>query len=75
MQPQKLTEPELRKFGLTTGAIAAVLFGLLLPWIFGHRLPLWPWCVAGTLWLLALVYPKALQPIYTVWMKIGHGLG
>jgi hypothetical protein len=66
----------LRKFGLTTGAIVAVLFGLLLPWLLdAEGLPLWPWVVAAALWLPALAYPRALNPIYKGWMRFGMVLG
>ncbi len=65
----------LRKFGLTTGAITIVLFGGLLPWIFGHGFPLWPWIVAGILGAWALLIPATLFPVYRAWMAIGHVLG
>lgn len=65
----------LRNFGLTTGAIAAVLFGLLLPWIFGHGFPLWPWIVAGVLAAWALLAPATLRQVYRAWMAVGHVLG
>jgi hypothetical protein len=66
---------ELREFGLVTGAILAVLFGLLLPWLFGHVWPLWPWIAAGVLWGWALLLPASLLPVYRGWMAIGHVLG
>lgn len=66
---------ELREFGLVTGAIAALLFGLLLPWLLNHGLPLWPWIVAGVLWAWALLLPASLLPVYRGWMAIGHVLG
>lgn len=66
---------ELRTFGLTTGGIVAVLFGLLLPWLLSHAFPVWPWAVAGVLGALGLVAPVALGPIYTLWMKFGHVMG
>ena len=65
----------LRKFGLVTGAIIVVLFGLFFPWLLGASLPKWPWILAGLLWLPALAYPAALQPVYHGWMKIGLVLG
>ena len=66
----------LRKFGLTTGAIIVLLFVLFFPWVFdAESLPIWPWVVAGILWVPALIMPGLLRPIYTTWMKIGHGLG
>jgi hypothetical protein len=63
---------ELRNFGLTTGGIVAVLFGLLLPWLLSRAFPLWPWIVAGLLGGLGLLIPAALGPVYKVWMKFGH---
>jgi len=57
---EQLDRKGLRKFGLVTGAIVLVLFGFLLPWIFGHGLPRWPWYVAGTLWIPALLVPDLL---------------
>lgn len=70
-----LTENELRKFGLVIGAVTAFLFGLLLPWIFERSFPLWPWIVLAILWVLALLLPRSLSPIYQGWMKIGYLLG
>lgn len=66
----------LRKFGFTTGAIIVVLFALFFPWVFDMAtMPIWPWIIAGALWLPALLVPGALRPVYTTWMKIGHGIG
>ena len=66
----------LRKFGLTTGAIIVLLFVLFFPWVFDmENLPIWPWIVAGLLWVPALAMPNLLEPVYTTWMKIGHALG
>jgi len=70
-----LNKKELRKFGLITGAILASLFGLFFPWLFEHKYPLWPWIIAGILWLWALLLPTTLNMVYRVWMAIGHGLG
>ena len=74
-QTQQLDKQELREFGLITGAIVAVLFGLLLPWLFDQKLLLWPWIVAGVLWTWALLLPASLLPVYRGWMAIGHVLG
>ena len=66
----------LRKFGLTTGAIIVVLFVFFFPWVFDMAaMPMWPWIVAGTLWVPALLMPSVLRPIYATWMKIGHAIG
>ncbi len=71
----KLDKKGLREFGLVTGAIFVALFGLLIPWISAHSLPIWPWIVAGVLWVWALVAPKTLEPVYHGWMKVGLVLG
>ena len=68
---QELDEKGLREFGLLTGIILSVLFGLLLPWQRSYSLPLWPWIVSAILWFLALLAPAILNPIYTIWMRIG----
>ena len=66
----------LRKFGITTGIIVVVLFAIFFPWVFDMAtMPMWPWIVAGMLWVPALLVPKALQPVYTTWMKFGHAIG
>ena len=65
----------LREFGIVTGAIVAVLFGLLLPWLLGTRIPLWPWVLAGILVAWALVAPGSLGPVYRVWMRFGLLIG
>lgn len=66
----------LRKFGLTTGVIIVVLFAAFFPWVFdATTMPMWPWILAGLLWAPALLMPSVLRPVYTTWMKIGHGIG
>lgn len=71
-----LDKKGLRKFGIITGAIIVVLFAIFFPWVFdAAAMPIWPWIVAGLLWVPALIMPGSLQPVYTVWMKIGHAIG
>lgn len=72
---EQLDRKGLRKFGLVTGAIFLVLFGFILPWIFGHRLPDWPWYIAGALWILALLSPNLFKSVYTAWMRFGMVVG
>ncbi len=74
-QTQQPNKKQLREFGLITGAIVAVLFGFLLPWLFHHELPRWPWIVAGVLWVWALLLPTTLLHVYRGWLAIGHVLG
>ena len=62
----------LREFGLTTGIAVVVIFALFLPWILElGTWPIWPWIIAAMLWLLALVRPLWLRPIYRGWMRFG----
>lgn len=67
----ELTDKDLREFGLVTGAIFAVLFGLLLPWLFEHDYPRWPWYVFAALAVPALIVPRSLHPVYRGWMRFG----
>ena len=76
MEVPALDNKGLRKFGLTTGAIIVALFAFFFPWVFDvEAWPVWPWIIAGALWLPALIVPVALRPVYATWMKIGHGIG
>ena len=74
-QVRQAGKKELREFGLVTGTIVVLLFGLLLPWLFDHQSPLWPWIVGGVLWGWALLLPTSLLPVYQGWMEIGRVLG
>lgn len=71
----QLNKQQLRNFGLVTGSIFAGLFGLLFPWLFEHSIPYWPWILCSVLVLWSLINPQSLNPVYTLWMKLGHILG
>ena len=71
----QLDNQDLRKFGITTGIIFAILFGLFLPWVFNHNYPKWPWIVCLVLSLWGLLIPATLAPVYRGWMKFGSVLG
>ncbi len=67
-----------RKFGLTTGAIFVVVFGLFFPWLRDRTMdtwPTWPFVVGGAFAVPGLLLPMALKPVYFVWMRIGGVLG
>lgn len=72
---ETLDRKGLRKFGLTTGAIVAGLFGLVIPLLFTHHIVLWPWYIAAVLSGVAILLPNALNPVYMVWMRFGQVLG
>ncbi len=70
-----LSASELRKFGFIMAAVIGVLFGLLLPWLFGANLPLWPWYIAAGFVVPAIIVPNVLGPVYKLWMRFGLVLG
>ena len=65
----------LRNFGLTTGFIFAVLFGLILPWLFERSFPGWPWLLFAVLAFWALIAPSTLRLVYLAWMRLGLLIG
>ncbi len=67
----ELDHQGLRRFGLATGAIVVVLFGLFFPWLLDRAWPLWPWIILAVLGGLAVVAPLALEPVYRGWMRFG----
>ncbi|KAF0190767.1 MAG: hypothetical protein FD165_2436 [Gammaproteobacteria bacterium] len=73
--PPTANTRELRHFGLITGSIVAVLFGLLFPWLFDRAWPLWPWLTALVLMVTGAAAPAALGPVYRGWMRFGHVAG
>ena len=66
---------ELRNFGLMMGCFIAVIFGLLIPWIWELNSPRWPWITAVVFIIWGLLAPATLQLVFQVWMKIGAVLG
>lgn len=67
----ELDRKGLRSFGITTGIIVAVLFGLFFPWLLERSTPYWAWVLAGVLIVWGLVAPATLRPVYRVWMRFG----
>jgi predicted anti-sigma-YlaC factor YlaD len=65
---------ELRNFGLVLGALFAALFGVY-PLMRHRGSSLWPWVVAGALWLFALIWPAALSYLHRGWTQLGLALG
>jgi hypothetical protein len=71
----KPSKRELRSFGLSTGSAFALVFGLLLPWLFGFPIPVWPFVLAVALIGPALLYPRLLGPVQRGWMMGADKLG
>ena len=71
---QKIPELDskgLREFGLVFGSIIALIFGVLIPWLFDLEYRLWPWILAAILVLWALVAPATMRGLYRAWMRFG----
>lgn len=71
----ELDKKGLRQFGLITGTIFIVLFGLIFPFIFNFSIPTWPFVLGGILITWALIIPSSLNPVYKAWMKLGGAIG
>jgi carbon starvation protein CstA len=75
MNSEKLSDREYRNFGLVFAAMIALLFGFVLPWLFGSGRPNWPWIVGVPIVFLAFTLPGSLHYIYKPWMKFAHIAG
>jgi hypothetical protein len=76
MTQEIMSKKPLREFGLVTAGMIALVFGLLLPWIWdATSWPQWPWLLAALLGATSLALPNILQPVYHWWMKLAHVLG
>lgn len=64
---------ELRKFAV----IIASVFSGVTAWGYWRNgdFSIWAIILAGTLLMLAVAMPRVLDPIYSLWMNLGHGLG
>ncbi len=65
----------LREFAWIMAGMIAFLFGLVIPLLKGHGLPLLPWAIAAVFALLGLLAPRSLKSVYELWLKIGNVLG
>ena len=74
-EPQAPSRRTLRGFGLLTGALTGLVFGLALPLLLDRPMPAWPWIPGGALALAGLVRPVLLGPVYRAWMALGAALG
>lgn len=70
-----LTPQELRHFGFTLAGAIALVFGLILPWLFDNSFPLWPWYAAVILVLFAVLVPRSLAPVYAAWRPVALVIG
>ena len=76
----------LRRFGIVTGGLVALVFGVLLPWLWKGKpnipveillgkVPAWPWVTCLVLIIWALITPGSLRMPYRAWMRFALVLG
>jgi predicted membrane protein len=65
----------LQSFAITMAIAFPVIFMGVLPWFFGHSMPLWPMVLSLLLMLLHIFWTTALYWPYYVWMVIASVLG
>lgn len=65
----------LRDFAWQFSVLISIVFMGLLPWLFSASIPFWPLFIAAYLLVSAVIYPKAIYPIYVIWMVIASVLG
>ena len=65
----------LREFGFVMAGAIAGRVGVLLPFLFEHGWPLWPWPVALAFLLLGVFLPHGLRHVYVLWMRFGMLIG
>ncbi len=65
---------QLRSFGLTVGGVFLAIG--LWPAVWSGTEPrMWALALGSVLALFGGVLPRALEPVYRVWMAIGHAMG
>jgi hypothetical protein len=70
----KPTARELRHFGFLLGTLVIIVFAGI-PLLRRHLVLAWPWLIAITLWLPALLAPRMLRYPHRGWAMLGEALG
>lgn len=68
------SKKELRKFGLIVGGVF-LLIGIWPVIRYGEAARLWAIVPGGLLVPLGLAVPQVLEPVFRIWMRVGHVLG
>ncbi len=71
----KITNNQLRQFGVIFAIGILSIFGLLIPYLTEKQASDWVLFLALPVGFIALLLPIILKPVYLVWMKIGAVLG
>jgi len=73
--PQKITNKELKDFGLLMAWAFPLFIGVIAPWLLGKGLQWWTLWVSLFFVSLALTAPKLIYWPYKAWMFIGGIVG
>ena len=73
----ELDENGLQQFGLILAALLALIFGMLLPYLWGLQLlPNYYWiALGGCVAVWALLFPASMRGFYNAWMRVAMVIG
>ena len=72
---ENISNKKLREFGLLFGFLLPIIFGWILPSLTGHSFRFWTLWISIPIIFLGVVKPVNLFIPYKLWMKIGFALG
>ena len=72
---ENISKKKLREFGLLFGFLLPIIFGWILPSLTGHSFRFWTLWISIPIIFLGVVKPVNLFIPYKLWMKIGFALG
>lgn len=65
---------ELRQFGLGFALMIALVFWVLLPWLWARPRPAWPLVTGAVLVVGALAWPPSILPVHRLWLPVARVL-
>ena len=70
-----INKKQLRDFGFLIGIGLPLIFGFLIPFLYGHSFRVWTIWISSPLLILSIINPSLLFFPYKFWMKLGEILG
>ena len=64
-----------RDFAFFVGIFFPIIFGYLIPYLFGHEFKLWTVFLGITLLIFGIFAPFKLKFFYKLWISLGNFLG
>ena len=75
MNKNTINKKQLREFGFLIGIFLPLIFGFLIPILYGHSFRVWTIWISSPLLILSIFNPSLLFFPYKIWMKLGEILG